>query len=97
MFAGTKESPGEIEQHPQGLVKLGANCFGESGSSGISNVGTAGTGGRGSLIGSSLEQSNVDIAQEFPQMSLAQRGYQANSKSITVADELMVDTLSLKR
>lgn len=83
--------------NPQGLVKLGANSFGESGSSGISNVGTAGTGGRGSLIGSSLEQSNVDIAQEFTQMILAQRGYQANSKSITVADELMVDTLSLKR
>ena len=58
---------------------------------------TAGTGGRGTLIGSTLEQSNVDIAQEFTQMILAQRGYQANSKSITVADELLVDTLNLKR
>ena len=61
------------------------------------SVGTAGTGGRGTLIGSALEQSNVDIAQEFTQMILAQRGYQANSKSITVADELLVDTLNLKR
>jgi flagellar hook protein FlgE len=83
--------------NPQGLVKLGANGFGESAAAGIPNIGTAGTGGRGSLIGSSLEQSNVDIAQEFTQMILAQRGYQANSKSITVADELMVDTLNLKR
>jgi flagellar hook protein FlgE len=46
----------------QGLVKVGSNGFGESASSGIANIGTAGTGGRGSLIGSSLEQSNVDIA-----------------------------------
>ncbi|OFW47146.1 MAG: hypothetical protein A3J29_02070 [Acidobacteria bacterium RIFCSPLOWO2_12_FULL_67_14b] len=83
--------------NPQGLVKLGSNRFGESESAGIANVGIAGTGGRGTLIGSSLEQSNVDIAQEFTQMILAQRGYQANSKSITVADELLVDTLNLKR
>ena len=58
---------------------------------------TAGTGGRGSLIGSALEQSNVDIAQEFTQMILAQRGYQANSKTITVSDELLQETLNLKR
>jgi len=60
-------------------------------------AGIAVTAGRGTLIGSSLEQSNVDIATEFTQMILAQRGYQANSKSITVADELLVDTLNLKR
>src|SRR6185503_6063180 len=83
--------------NPQGLVKVGTNRFSESEASGIANVGVAGTGGRGSLIGSSLDQSNVDIAQEFTQMILAQRGYQANSKSITVADELLVDTLNLKR
>ena len=63
----------------------------------LPNVGTAGTGGRGSVFGSALEQSNVDIAQEFTQMILAQRGYQANSRSITVADELLVETLNLKR
>ena len=83
--------------NPQGLVKLGSNRFGESASAGIANIGIAGTGGRGTLIGSSLEQSNVDIAQEFTQMILAQRGYQANSKSITVADELLLETLNLKR
>jgi flagellar hook protein FlgE len=83
--------------NPEGLTKLGSNRFGETESSGISNIGIAGTGGRGTLTGGAVEQSNVDIAQEFTQMILAQRGYQANSKSITVADELLVETLNLKR
>jgi len=83
--------------NPQGLVKSGNNFFSESEASGAPSVGIAGSGGRGSLIGSALEQSNVDIAQEFTQMILAQRGYQANSKSITVADELLLETLNLKR
>ncbi|MCC7010575.1 MAG: flagellar hook protein FlgE [Acidobacteria bacterium] len=83
--------------NPQGLVKLGTNLYSESEASGIPSVGVAASGGRGTLIGSALEQSNVDIATEFTQMILAQRGYQANSKSITVADELLVDTLNLKR
>jgi flagellar hook protein FlgE len=81
----------------QGLVKLGTNRYGESAPSGVPSVGQAGVGGRGSLIGSALERSNVDIATEFTQMILAQRGYQANSKSITVADELFLETLNLKR
>lgn len=83
--------------NPKGLTKLGGNKYGESEAAGVSNVGVAGTGGRGTLIGSALEQSNVDIATEFTQMILAQRGYQANSKSITVSDELLVETLQLKR
>ncbi len=83
--------------NPKGLVKLGNNRFGESQAAGIPNVGTAGTGGRGTIIGSALESSNVDIAQEFTQMILAQRGYQANSRSITVADEILVETLQMKR
>ncbi len=83
--------------NPQGLVKNGTNLYSESEASGNPSIGVAGSGGRGTLIGSALEQSNVDIAQEFTQMILAQRGYQANSKSITVADELLLDTLNLKR
>lgn len=83
--------------NPKGLAKLGSNRYSESQAAGSANVGVAGTGGRGSLIGSALEQSNVDIAQEFTQMILAQRGYQANSKTISVSDELLVDTLNLKR
>jgi flagellar hook protein FlgE len=99
--AGRTVSVGQLSlasfNNPKGLVKLGSNRYGESQAAGIPNVGTAGTGGRGTLIGSALEQSNVDIAQEFTQMILAQRGYQANSKTITVSDELLVDTLNLKR
>ena len=83
--------------NPMGLMKLGSNLFGESAAAGLPNIGVAATGGRGSLIGASLEQSNVDIATEFTQMILAQRGYQACSKSITVADELLLETLNLKR
>jgi flagellar hook protein FlgE len=83
--------------NPKGLIKLGSNKYGASLESGLANVGVANTGGRGTLVGAALEQSNVDIAQEFTQMILAQRGYQANSKSITVSDELLVDTLNIKR
>ncbi len=83
--------------NPKGLLKLGASRYGESQSAGIPNIGVAGTGGRGSLIGSALEQSNVDVAQEFTRMILAQRGYQANSKTITTSDELLLETLNLKR
>jgi flagellar hook protein FlgE len=83
--------------NPKGLVKLGSNRFGESEAAGQANIGTAGTGGRGTLIGSALEQSNVDMAQEFTNMILSERGYQANSKSITTADELLQETLALKR
>lgn len=81
----------------KGLVKMGSNRYGESESSGVPNTGSPGTGGRGTLVGSALEQSNVDMAQQFTQMILAQRGYQANSKTITVSDELLLDTLNLKR
>ncbi len=83
--------------NPKGLVKLGNSRYAEGQSAGAPNVGVARTGGRGALVGSALEQSNVDIAQEFTQMILAQRGYQANAKTITVSDELLVDTLNLKR
>ena len=83
--------------NPKGMAKLGANRYGETQAAGLPNIGTAGTGGRGTLIGSAIEQSNVDIATEFTQMILAQRGYQANSRTITVSDEVLVETLQLKR
>ena len=83
--------------NPQGLVKLGANRYGDYTAAGIKTVGVPGTGGRGTLVGSALEQSNVDMAREFTQMIVAQRGYQANSKVITVSDQLLLDTLNLKQ
>ena len=86
-----------VFNNPKGLTKLGGNLYREGQPSGLPNIGTAGSGGRGSLIGSALEQSNVDIALEFTRMILAQRGFQANSRTITVSDELLVETLNLKR
>jgi flagellar hook protein FlgE len=66
-------------------------------SSGDPSIGTAGTGGRGTISGSSLEQSNVDIAQEFTNLIVAERGYQANSRVITTTDELYQDAINIKR
>jgi flagellar hook protein FlgE len=81
----------------QGLTRAGANNFLASLSSGLPNVGAPGTGGRGALKGGALEQSNVDIATEFTKLILAERGYQANSRAITTADEITQDAINLKR
>ena len=83
--------------NPAGLVKTGSSKYMESQASGSSNIGVAGTGGRGTVLGAALEQSNVDVAQEFTKMILAQRGYQANAKTITTADQVLVDTLNMKQ
>jgi flagellar hook protein FlgE len=83
---------------PNGLAKAGENLyFASPVTSGDPVIGIAGTGGRGTTIGAALELSNVDIAQEFTSMIVAQRGYQANSKMITTTDELMQETINLKR
>jgi flagellar hook protein FlgE len=83
--------------NPEGLIKIGSNRFSEGPEAGVRNVGVAGTGGRGTLIGAALEESNVDMAQEFTQMILAQRGYQANGKMVTVSDQLLLDTINMKQ
>jgi flagellar hook protein FlgE len=83
--------------NPNGLLKLGGNIFSSTETSGIPNIGVAGTGGRGTIIGNALEQSNVDIAQEFTRMILAQRGYQANAKTITTGDQILMETVNLKQ
>ncbi|MBA4374105.1 MAG: flagellar hook protein FlgE [Thermodesulfovibrio sp.] len=82
---------------PTGLTKLGRNLYGESFDSGQPIVGTAQTSGIGRVLGNTLEQSNVDLAQEFVQMISAQRGFQANSRIITTTDELMQEMVNLKR
>jgi flagellar hook protein FlgE len=83
--------------NPLGLNKIGSNRYTDGPAAGSPNVGVPASGGRGTLIGGALEQSNVDMAAEFTQMILAQRGYQANGKLITVSDQLLVDTLNLKQ
>ena len=81
----------------EGLLKFKGSTFVSFGSSGEPSIGVPGTGGRGSISGSSLEQSNVDIATEFTDLIVAQRGYQASSKIITATDELYQDAIALKR
>ncbi len=54
-------------------------------------------GGRGSILGGALEGSNVDIAKEFTNLIIFQRGYQANSRVVTTADEISQETINMKR
>ena len=81
----------------QGMLRDGNNNFLASLSSGQPNTGVPGTGGRGSVSGGALELSNVDIAREFAQLILAQRGFQANSRAVTTFDEITQEAINLKR
>jgi flagellar hook protein FlgE len=84
-------------QNDQGLVRNGANEFLASLASGQANIGAPGTGGRGTLSGGALEQSNVDIATQFAQLILQERGYQANAKAVTTFDEVTQTAINLKQ
>ena len=81
----------------QGLLRNGSNDFLASLSSGAANVGIPGTAGRGTLTGGSLELSNADIATEFSQLILAERGYEANARAITTFDQVTQDAINLKQ
>jgi flagellar hook protein FlgE len=83
--------------NPSGLLKIGSNHFRESATSGTPGVGNPGTAGRGTLVAGALEMSNVDLAQEFTSMIIAQRGFQANARTITVADSMLEELVNLKR
>lgn len=83
--------------NPEGLQKFQGSTFITFPNSGEPSIGLAGTGGRGKIVGASLEHSNVDMAQEFINLIVAQRAYQANSRVITTTDELYQDALSMKR
>lgn len=83
--------------NPGGLEKAGDSAFRETVNSGFAQIGTANSGGRGTLSPGTLEMSNVDMAQEFTNLIIAQRGFQANSRVITASDELLQDLVNLKR
>ncbi len=83
--------------NPQALQAVGNNNYVPTSAAGLPITGTANTGGLGSIVGLSLESSNVDIAQEFTNLLTYQRGFQANSRVITTADELNQEALNLKR
>lgn len=84
-------------RNPNSLIAVGNNNFQLGARSAEPAVGTPGSGGRGSIIGGAIENSNVDIAREFTNLIILQRGYQANAKTVTTVDELSQDTINLKR
>ncbi len=86
-----------VFNNPGGLNKAGDNLYTETNNSGIADIGTSGTGGRGEFAGGTLEMSNVDLAQQFSDMIITQRGFQANSKIITTTDEMLELLANLKR
>ena len=83
--------------NPDTLTAAGNNMLRTTSESSQPVAGVAGAGGRGKVKAQALEASTVDIAREFTNLIVYQRGYQANSKVITTADELSQDTLNLKR
>src|SRR5215218_186762 len=83
--------------NPGGLEKAGNSSFRVGVNSGVAQVGVAGAGGRGALMSGALEMSNVDLAEEFTGLIVAQRGFQANSRVITSSDEILQDLVNLKR
>ena len=84
-------------QNEQGLHREGSSQFAATANSGLAQVGTAASGRFGAIISGSLEQSNVSIADEFTKMILAQRSFEANSRSITTADSDLQTVIALKR
>ncbi|WP_319765013.1 flagellar hook-basal body complex protein [Maridesulfovibrio sp.] len=80
-----------------GLRREGSNYFSATTESGDAIQGVAHKQGLGSVVGSSLETSNVDMAEEFATMILTQRGFQANSKGITTSDQLINTALGIKK
>ena len=83
--------------NPPGLEKVGDALYRFTVNSGLAQVGAAGTSGLGTLQSGAIEMSNVDLAQEFTNLIVAQRGFQANSKVISTSDELLQDLVNLKR
>lgn len=83
--------------NPAGLEKAGSSSYRVTENSGDAEIGAAGTDGLGALAGGMLEMSNVDLSQEFTNLIVAQRGFQANARIITTSDEVLQELSNLKR
>ena len=79
-----------------GLVRVGGNNWTASNNSGVETANIAGTNGLGTLTPGAVEMSNVNLAQEFTNMITAERGFQANSRVISTADEMLQELVNLK-
>lgn len=98
---GTNRSLGQVGlasfTNPGGLEKGGESTFVQTINSGEANIGPSGIAGKGKFVSGALEMSNVDLAEQFTDMIVTQRGFQANSKSITTSDTMLQELLQLKR
>jgi flagellar hook protein FlgE len=98
---GTNRTLGQVAlasfANQGGLEKAGENTFVQSTNSGLANIGPARVAGKGKIIAGTLEMSNVDLADQFVDMIVTQRGFQANSRTIQTADQLLQELLTLKR
>ncbi len=83
--------------NPWGLSKIGDNLFEETRYSGEGAMNEPGTAGNGTILANFLEQSNVDIAEEIVNMIMTQRGFQANSKTVTTTDSMLAEVIEMKR
>jgi flagellar hook protein FlgE len=84
-------------ENNEGLFKTGKNLFKETRKSGQAAMGKPGADGRGEVLAKSVEQSNVDIANEFISLMAAQRNFQANTRTITTSDQMLQEVLNIKR
>lgn len=84
-------------RNPESLLSVGNNAYQLSARSALPAIGLPGTGGRGTILGGAIENSTVDIAREFTNLIILQRGYQANSRVVTTVDEISQETINLKR
>jgi flagellar hook protein FlgE len=98
---GLKQTLGQVAlanfNNVNGLEKIGDSMFRSTVNSGLAQVGAAGSAGLGLIASGALEMSNVDLAQEFTNLVIAQRGFQANSRIITTSDEILQELVNLKR
>lgn len=83
--------------NPGGLEKAGETNYVVSNNSGIAYISPATTEGKGKIISGTLEMSNVDLTEQFVDMIVTQRGFQANSRTITTSDQMLQEVLTLKR
>jgi flagellar hook protein FlgE len=79
------------------LQRVGSSLYAETPKAGAAVIGPSGNGGRGTITAGALEQSNIDLSAEFIKMIAAQRSFQANSKTINTADQLLSEIIALKR
>jgi flagellar hook protein FlgE len=83
--------------NPGGLEKAGENNYVETNNSGLADIAASGIAGKGKVISGTLEMSNVDLAEQFTDMIVTQRGFQASSRTITTSDQMLQELLQLKR